>query len=50
MKYVKTLEEKSGRLREVGKKDAAGELYENMCMNAVNQSIGESLSRRMDHV
>jgi chromosome transmission fidelity protein 1 len=45
MKYVKALEEKSGRFREAGKKDAAAELYENMCMNAVNQSIGESLSQ-----
>ena len=50
MKYVKTLEEKSGRSREAGKKDAAVELYENMCMNAVNQSIGGSLSSLMDGV
>jgi chromosome transmission fidelity protein 1 len=42
MKYVKQLEEKRGGQRPPGQKDAAAELYENMCMNAVNQSIGES--------
>lgn len=46
LKYVKRLEEQqreAGQLpnREKGQKDAAAELYENMCMNAVNQSIGE---------
>lgn len=46
MNYVKTLEQKSGRPKEAGKKDAAAELYENMCMNAVNQSIGEFLRHR----
>jgi chromosome transmission fidelity protein 1 len=46
MKYVKMLEEKRLQLgasavsRPVGQKDAAAELYENICMNAVNQSIG----------
>lgn len=40
LKYVKQLEEKRGVKREKGQKDAAAELYENMCMNAVNQSIG----------
>ena len=40
LKYVKQLEEKRGIKREKGQKDAASELYENMCMNAVNQSIG----------
>lgn len=44
MRYVKREEEK--RLKENGQsgkrgKDAAAELYENMCMNAVNQSIGK---------
>ena len=41
MKYVKMLEEKrlEKSKRESGK-DAAAELYENLCMNAVNQSIG----------
>ena len=44
MKYVKRLEEKSdlSSKRQPGQKDAAAELYENMCMNAVNQSIGKS--------
>ena len=45
MSYVKRLEERRVRegkqVREKGAKDAAAELYENMCMNAVNQSIGE---------
>ncbi|KAF9485868.1 DNA repair helicase [Pholiota conissans] len=42
MRYVKRLEEQRGPVaREKGQKDAAAELYENMCMNAVNQSIGE---------
>ncbi|KAJ7729669.1 helicase C-terminal domain-containing protein [Mycena maculata] len=36
MKYVKQLEEKRGTRRPPGQKDAAAELYENMCMNAVN--------------
>jgi chromosome transmission fidelity protein 1 len=41
MKYVKRLEEKRGLKKCAGQKDAAAELYENMCMNAVNQTIGE---------
>ena len=45
MAYVKRLEERRVRegkqVREKGAKDAAAELYENMCMNAVNQSIGK---------
>ena len=46
MKYVKMLEEKrligsAGTNKRESGKDAAAELYENMCMNAVNQSIGE---------
>jgi chromosome transmission fidelity protein 1 len=42
MNYVTRLEVKRGSSskREPGQKDAAAELYENMCMNAVNQSIG----------
>jgi len=44
LSYVKRLEAKREVKREAGKKDAAAELYENMCMNAVNQSIGEFLS------
>ncbi|EMD33187.1 hypothetical protein CERSUDRAFT_108361 [Gelatoporia subvermispora B] len=31
-----------------GAKDAAMELYENMCMNAVNQSIGRAIRHRRD--
>lgn len=44
MKYVKNLEESRGDsfVREKDMKDAGAELYENMCMNAVNQSIGGS--------
>lgn len=44
MKYVKRLEEKSGSTskKQPVQKDAAAELYENLCMNAVNQSIGMS--------
>jgi chromosome transmission fidelity protein 1 len=43
MKYMNRLEIKSGVHRKPGQKDAAAELYENMCMNAVNQSIGEQI-------
>ncbi|KAF8635806.1 hypothetical protein AX15_000013 [Amanita polypyramis BW_CC] len=45
LKYVRGQEQKrhgtSGA--DKGKKDAAAELYENMCMNAVNQSIGRAI-------
>lgn len=51
--YVKKLEEQQLRegtiKREAGKKDAAAELYENMCMNAVNQSIGKSSFKVLPH-
>ena len=40
LKYVKRLEAKQSAKKGHGQKDAAAELYENMCMNAVNQSIG----------
>lgn len=40
MQYVKRLDERLGKKKAPGQKDAAAELYENMCMNAVNQSIG----------
>ncbi|KAJ4481923.1 helicase C-terminal domain-containing protein [Lentinula aciculospora] len=60
MRYVKREQEK--RLKEVSKenndgvqrqivqkgKDAAAELYENLCMNAVNQSIGRAIRHRND--
>lgn len=44
MKYAKELQQLTtadapAKLAS-GYKDAAAELYENMCMNAVNQSIG----------
>lgn len=41
MNYVNLIEQSRGGKRAPGAKDAATELYENMCMNAVNQSIGE---------
>ncbi|KAF9026117.1 DNA repair helicase [Hymenopellis radicata] len=48
MKYVKRLEEKGELKRLPGQKDAAAELYENMCMNAVNQSIGRAIRHQGD--
>ncbi|PPR07101.1 hypothetical protein CVT24_010937 [Panaeolus cyanescens] len=48
LKYVKALEAKRGTPRASGQKDAAAELYENMCMNAVNQSIGRAIRHRND--
>ena len=49
MKYVNRLESKAGTRRKPGQRDAATELYENMCMNAVNQSIGMSLWCSYNH-
>lgn len=48
MSYVSRLEQRrlgetNGKAKATGMKDAGTELYENMCMNAVNQSIGECL-------
>ena len=41
MSYVNRLQQQQqSQARGVGAKDAGTELYENMCMNAVNQSIG----------
>ncbi|KAF9046470.1 helicase C-terminal domain-containing protein [Panaeolus papilionaceus] len=48
LKYVKALEARRGLPRPSGQKDAAAELYENMCMNAVNQSIGRAIRHRND--
>ncbi|XP_006462645.1 histidine phosphotransfer protein [Agaricus bisporus var. bisporus H97] len=48
LKYVKQLEERRGFKREKGQKDAAAELYENMCMNSVNQSIGRAIRHKGD--
>lgn len=41
MRYANQTESRSGVKRHAGGKDAGTEMYENMCMNAVNQSIGE---------
>jgi chromosome transmission fidelity protein 1 len=50
MRFVKELDEKA-RLEGVGTvggtKDAGMELYENICMKAVNQSIGMHFSSSM---
>lgn len=45
MKYVRYLAEKTKKevKESERKKDAASELYENMCMNTVNQGIGMSI-------
>ncbi|KIK59311.1 hypothetical protein GYMLUDRAFT_1004719 [Collybiopsis luxurians FD-317 M1] len=59
MRYVKREEERrlkntekenrdGARQAERKGKDAAAELYENMCMNAVNQSIGRAIRHRND--
>ncbi|KAH9949242.1 DNA repair helicase [Amylocystis lapponica] len=45
MAYVTRLAERRGAARA---QDAATELYENMCMNAVNQSIGRAIRHRED--
>ncbi|CAL1712032.1 unnamed protein product [Somion occarium] len=48
MQYVNRLEQSRGVKRLPGVKDAATELYENMCMNAVNQSIGRAIRHKDD--
>ncbi|KAN0087763.1 Helicase C-terminal domain containing protein [Tylopilus felleus] len=48
MRYANEVEKKLGTKRHPGSKDAASELYENMCMSAVNQSIGRAIRHRTD--
>ncbi|KAF8133448.1 DNA repair helicase [Boletus edulis] len=48
MRYANEVEKRLGNKRHPGTKDAAAELYENMCMSAVNQSIGRAIRHRMD--
>lgn len=47
MKYVSRQQK---LLRGVDEKNAASELYTNMCMNAVNQSIGEPSLYKSRHL
>ncbi|KIP08638.1 hypothetical protein PHLGIDRAFT_103970 [Phlebiopsis gigantea 11061_1 CR5-6] len=47
MSYVNRQQQKRGA-KVAGVKDAGTELYENMCMNAVNQSIGRAIRHRGD--
>lgn len=42
MRYANEIDKRYGGKRHAGAKDAASELYENMCMSAVNQSIGKA--------
>ncbi|KAH8103600.1 DNA repair helicase [Cristinia sonorae] len=48
MNYVNRLQQSRGSKAAPGMKNAATELYENMCMNAVNQSIGRAIRHRGD--
>ncbi|KAG1822586.1 helicase C-terminal domain-containing protein [Suillus subaureus] len=48
MRHANQIESRSAVRRHAGGKDAAAEMYENMCMNAVNQSIGRAIRHRGD--
>lgn len=43
MKYVTELEKRMNMRHQPNAKDAGTELYENLCMRSVNQSIGKYL-------
>ncbi|EIW81280.1 DNA repair helicase [Coniophora puteana RWD-64-598 SS2] len=47
LRYVKELESKISN-KHLGAKNTASELYVNMCMSAVNQSIGRAIRHKMD--
>ncbi|KAI5988422.1 helicase C-terminal domain-containing protein, partial [Pisolithus albus] len=48
IRYANEMEIKIGNTRNPHSKDAGSELYENMCMNAVNQTIGRAIRHRSD--
>ncbi|KZT03940.1 DNA repair helicase [Laetiporus sulphureus 93-53] len=48
MNYVNRISQKPASVNIAPGKDAATELYENMCMNAVNQSIGRAIRHKND--
>ena len=50
MRYVNELQQQGGLPRLQGSKDAGAELYENLAMRAVNQSIGASMVSPMPNI